>query len=207
LGTLEDRLEAGQRRRHQQMLRERQASALNWSQDALSGGGNSSDGPGEFSLTGQPRHDNDKASIREIQVLPTAEELLTQKGPYLPTWKQRYGSGSGSNTHATPHSAAQLLDAQFRLLRQDFLIPIKRAAQALLASAQTGRKTAGNNGVLRAPAAQSGKKKESYTLYVFEDVRVESLNASRAGVSLVVSFALPPGMVAHSTLSQLRHWE
>lgn len=65
--------------------------------------------PGELSRNG-PRHDNDHASITDIQILPTAEEMASFREDYLPSIT--------SHGHQ-PSSLARLLDRQFRLLRED----------------------------------------------------------------------------------------
>lgn len=63
--------------------------------------------PGELSQLG-PRHDNDHDSIRDIKILPTAEEILSTRQEYLP-------SNDPSESHLP--GLEGLLDRQFRLLR------------------------------------------------------------------------------------------
>ncbi|KAJ5052617.1 hypothetical protein J3E74DRAFT_443226, partial [Bipolaris maydis] len=70
--------------------------------------------PGELSQWG-PRHDNDHALISDIKILPTLSEILcNQRADFLP---QRHNPGSPSIHHET--GVLQLLDSQFRLLRED----------------------------------------------------------------------------------------
>jgi hypothetical protein len=70
--------------------------------------------PGELSQHG-PRHDNDHALISDIKILPTLSEILcNQRADFLP---QRHNPGSSSIHHET--GVLQLLDSQFRLLRED----------------------------------------------------------------------------------------
>lgn len=59
------------------------------------------------------RHDNDFADFRSIKTLPTIDEFLCPADPYLP------------KSSTDPMTAAQLLDRQFRLLREDILGPAK----------------------------------------------------------------------------------
>lgn len=63
--------------------------------------------PGRLSDQG-PRHDNDHDSIRDIKILPTAEEVLSTRQEYLP-------SSDPSESHLP--GLEGLLDRQFRLLR------------------------------------------------------------------------------------------
>ncbi|GAA6061540.1 hypothetical protein JCM10212_002747 [Sporobolomyces blumeae] len=74
---------------------------------------------------GGPRHDNDKASIRDIQILPTHEELLCSLPAFVP-----------SNLPDAPHhlpanSMERQLDIIFRLLRADFVGPLCAAVSSL----------------------------------------------------------------------------
>lgn len=59
------------------------------------------------------RHDNDFADFRSIAIVPTINEFLCPADPYLP------------KASANPMTAAELLDRQFRLLREDILGPAK----------------------------------------------------------------------------------
>lgn len=61
--------------------------------------------------------------FREICVIPTVEELLSQEPSFLRPNKQ-----SGAYTDADHY-----LDVQFRLLREDFLQPLKQGIQEFLA--------------------------------------------------------------------------
>lgn len=71
------------------------------------------DGPGE--LTSSPRHDNDFTEISHVRVLPTADEILSQRRPYMPV--KDYAS------HAIP-GVKRLTDLHFRHLRYDNTEPI-----------------------------------------------------------------------------------
>ncbi|KAL9107511.1 MAG: hypothetical protein Q9227_007613 [Pyrenula ochraceoflavens] len=70
------------------------------------------DGPGELSPFG-PRHDNDHTSIKDIRILPTADECLAvRRVPYIPkkSIKERH--------HLEP-GMPRLLDTLFRQLRYE----------------------------------------------------------------------------------------
>jgi len=82
------------------------------------------EGPGEYHSEG-PRHSNDHANYRRISILPTPDEVLSTKLPYLPTIHEIQPI-RGNN------SIDNYLDAQFRLLREDMLAPFRRAVQCVL---------------------------------------------------------------------------
>ncbi|CAB4391624.1 unnamed protein product [Rhizophagus irregularis] len=71
----------------------------------------------ESSDDDEKEHDNDFENISEISIIPTEEEILCDRPPYLPSlFDER---------HSLPNGAAKLLDRQFRLLREDMLNPIR----------------------------------------------------------------------------------
>jgi Zinc finger C-x8-C-x5-C-x3-H type (and similar) len=79
--------------------------------------------PGELSNS-VPRHDNDSARIAKISILPTRDEVLSLRDPYLPI-----------NDIAAPHfldGASRLLDINFRLLREDMIGPLRNAVNLIL---------------------------------------------------------------------------
>ncbi|KAA6410497.1 MAG: hypothetical protein FRX48_05919 [Lasallia pustulata] len=75
--------------------------------------------PGALSELG-PRHDNDHANIFDIKILPTIEEIQSQRFEYLPS--------SDPTKHHLP-GLAGLLDRQFRLLREDTVGQLRDAVQ------------------------------------------------------------------------------
>ena len=74
------------------------------------------DGPGHLSIYG-PRHDNDHADIQHIKILPTTDEILCRRKPYIPAKDQLA-------EHHLPCGQQRLLDVQFRQLRFDNVEPI-----------------------------------------------------------------------------------
>ena len=74
------------------------------------------DGPGHWSKYG-PRHDNDHADIQHIRILPTADEILSQRRSYIPE-KSQWAD------HHLPCGQRRLLDVQFRQMRFDNVEPI-----------------------------------------------------------------------------------
>ena len=74
------------------------------------------DGPGHLSRRGA-RHDNDYVDIQHIKILPTTDEILCRRKPYIPMKDQ-------SADHHLPRGQQRLLDVQFRQLRFDNVEPI-----------------------------------------------------------------------------------
>ncbi|OJD18137.1 hypothetical protein AJ78_01803 [Emergomyces pasteurianus Ep9510] len=85
-------------------------------------------GPGHLAGSG-PRHDNDFVNIRNINIFPTADEILSQRPPYMP-FKRFYQS------HFLPRGPERLIDTLFRQLRHENVAALKDcvyvAAQKLL---------------------------------------------------------------------------
>lgn len=79
----------------------------------------SQDLPGVLSELG-PRHDNDHANICDIKILPTTDEIQSERLEYLPS--------SDPSKHHLP-GLAGLLDRQFRLLREDTVGQLRDAVQ------------------------------------------------------------------------------
>jgi len=65
--------------------------------------------PGNLSANG-PRHNNDNAEISKIQILPTYDEIMSQRAEYLPTTDPSQWHFKG---------IAGRVDREFRLLRED----------------------------------------------------------------------------------------
>ena len=71
------------------------------------------------------RHDNDFADFCDIAILPTVDEILCQKPPFL-----RAGYDDELDTSETPTKV--YLDNTFRMLREDMLFDIRQEVQAAL---------------------------------------------------------------------------
>ncbi|TFY82035.1 hypothetical protein EWM64_g1975 [Hericium alpestre] len=79
------------------------------------------DPPGVLRDGGQPRHNNDHMHISDIRIVPTHEELMCPLPPYLPK------NLPDAPHHQPEHSMERHLDIQFRLLREDFISPIRQS--------------------------------------------------------------------------------
>lgn len=81
------------------------------------------EGPGSFRRAG-PRHDNDEADFRKIQVLPTQSEIACLHVPYLPFQSGRL---AGASNQWMDDEVDRHLDMQFRLTREDMIAPLRKA--------------------------------------------------------------------------------
>ncbi|CAM9306840.1 unnamed protein product [Pylaiella littoralis] len=169
------------------------------------------DGPGTFSKLQVRRHDNDAERIYDISVAPTASEILSERPPYVPrnapsTWDRM--------DHLKPMaqgSPAAVLDTHFRLLRQDFVEPLR---EAVLGYRREQLKTQGNRdggvsrrggGVFR---AQTEGGRSFMNLYVFKNVRVVGIKGtSYGGVSLTLEFDKPDALMNMTPSEQEDYWE
>jgi hypothetical protein len=88
------------------------------------------DGPGSLSAKGA-RHDNDYVKVRDIKILPTIDEILSLRAPYMPP-------KSTTQPHFLPKGPERLIDTLFRQLRHDNVEVLKdciyAAAQKLEAA-------------------------------------------------------------------------
>ncbi|KAL8792460.1 MAG: hypothetical protein Q9195_004916 [Heterodermia aff. obscurata] len=139
-----------------------------------------SDGPGHLSAYG-PRHDNDHVDIQNIQILPTTDEILASRRPYMPEKDQN------SHLHA---GLARLADLHFRHLRYDnteSLIDVCYHACQCLTAIPTGPE----------PIIYDDRKQTprgiQYSLFRDIDIFEISFHAAK-GLSFRVSFSCPEGL-------------
>ena len=137
------------------------------------------DGPGHLSAYG-PRHDNDYVDIQHIQILPTTDEVLSRRAPFMPR-------KSPSASHHLPSGQRRHLDTLFRQLRYDSTEPIIDAcyhASQQLASVVADKNMADYSDRMITP------RKGRYSLFrdvTFEDVMFNPLK----GLLVRISFACP----------------
>jgi AAA+ superfamily predicted ATPase len=96
---------------------------------------------GRLDLPGD-RHDNDYKCFRDVRILPTMKEVLCERQPYLPqplSMSDARAAASVGDTNSVSSGVATLLDRQFRLLREDFIAPLREELQQLT-KAQAGRR-------------------------------------------------------------------
>lgn len=140
------------------------------------------DGPGHLSKLG-PRHDNDHVSIKDIRILPTIDEILSMRGPYMPR-------NDPYSHHHLPCGQDRLLDVQFRLLRYDSTEAIKDAcyhASQQLSQIKEEIPLADYDVRLVTPR---GFQYSMFRDIAFEDVRF----SDQKGVCFRMSFACPKAL-------------
>ena len=140
------------------------------------------DGPGRFSRIG-PRHDNDHVNIQDIRILPTADEILCRRHPYMPKKDQ-------SSIHHLACGQERLLDIHFRQLRYESTEAIidccYHASQRLVELVTRSHE-------LDYDDRMSTPRGCRYSL--FRDIAVEELSFNfQKGVTLRVSFACPKAL-------------
>ncbi|CAI5537652.1 unnamed protein product [Closterium sp. Naga37s-1] len=188
------------------------------------------DGPGELSLEGRPRHDNDHIEISAISVAPTMDEVLCDAAPYLP-------HNHPSEPHRLPAgSVGRHVDIQFRLLRHDLVAPLWSKALFLFhrlthessrgASSSRSSNRAGIGGdreeamgLLRADRDLTrgltdamkgvvGLSSDDMDVYLLRDVHVLSIQADRrSGVYFLIDFLEPPMPRSRQTRDRVEFWE
>ncbi|KAJ6257390.1 hypothetical protein Dda_8279 [Drechslerella dactyloides] len=141
--------------------------------------------PGNLSDLG-PRHDNDHASITDIRILPTAEEIRSVESEYLP----RIGGGS---LHLDKNQ--RLLDNQFRLLREDSIGGLRESLRQIIENRSN------LNNLVTARRRNDGVKRFSsagIAVLIHQNVRVEEITFdANQGLKINLSFNQPiPGASA-----------
>ncbi|KAL8978369.1 MAG: hypothetical protein Q9177_006420 [Variospora cf. flavescens] len=138
--------------------------------------------PGALSSDG-PRHDNDHDQVKDIQILPTFEEINCPRLEYLPF-------SNATNNHLGGLPA--LLDRQFRLLREDAIGGLRDAVRRETERLETGS-------VQLVPAKQRNQERT----YVHEDLRLRRWEVDRRkGLQLVADFAQPTAVSQYGELRQ-----
>lgn len=110
------------------------------------------DMPGELSDQG-PRHDNDFVHIRDISILPTLQEIKSDRSEYIPVADPRGWHFDG---------VLGLVDRHFRLLREDTIGQIREAAKIELERILASNLEAYNGGL----------KRQSARTHVYHDVDI-----------------------------------
>ncbi|GEM12803.1 P-loop containing nucleoside triphosphate hydrolase protein [Rhodotorula toruloides] len=145
--------------------------------------------PGELRPEG-PRHDNDFSDFRDIAILPTHAELTSTAPPFVP-----------ANLPEAPHHLEGMerqLDILLRLMREDFVGPLRSAVQSLVVDlAQLGdaknalaRLLKAGGGRYRPDSAKTG---DSSDLIIYRDVEFTGLSIDRHELGLELQLRLPWG--------------
>jgi hypothetical protein len=166
------------------------------------------DPPGELSNYGK-RHDNDFVEISEISIIPTNEEILCERPPFLPSY--RYSK------HFLPDGAARLLDSQFRLLREDLLNPIRNGLSnlmtALLQEHISSNSDAKLSKELKKIQERGGRfsynngVNENGDLQVYTNIQFANISCDRRkGFACTIRFT-PPRSSAKDAKARREYWE
>ena len=141
------------------------------------------DGPGTLAELG-PRHDNDHVDIENIQILPTTDEILSLRPPYMPSRNPRA-------PHRLPLGLPRLLDINFRQLRYDNVEKtidcVYHASQQLYCSRTQTTPSIDYDDRTITP---KGSRYSLFRDVAFEDVMFHDFK----GIMFRVSFACPPGL-------------
>lgn len=146
--------------------------------------------PGEMREEG-PRHDNDFADIRSIAILPTPDELTTQAEAFVPA------NISGAPYHLDGMEGR--LDLLFRLMREDFVGPLRSAVQSLLVDFEHLEDRNNSLALLldrgggRYRPSSTGRGSDCSDLMVYRDVEIMSLDLDRHEMHLNLLLTLPRG--------------
>jgi len=141
-----------------------------------------------------PRHDNDKASIDEICILPTTSEVHASRSEYLPLKDTTF-----------PHhenGIHRLLDSQFRLLREDTVGQLRDGIRGLITHWEV--LISGNDmNAKRKCLQQIGSG-----MIILDSARVVQLRSHRRkGIAIDVSFAQPDRVSRMSPYERMKWWK
>ena len=114
--------------------------------------------------------EEDLENFRTIPLYPTREEFRENKTPYL-----------RPNTTTRQHANTETyLDTHFRLLREDFVRPLREGIQRLIFSDLDMGNT------------QQLKKERFNDISVYFDAKLESPLCTRSGLAYVIKFDVKP---------------
>ena len=152
------------------------------------------DGPGFLSKNG-PRHDNDHVDIKDIRILPTTDEILCGRLPYMPK--------KGPDTHHhLPRGQERLLDIHFRHLRYE---STESLIDACYHASQQLTRFASERQVFDYDDRMVTVRGFRYSL--FREITFEEIIFNyQKGVTLRVSYACPKGLRGRR-LGQSNHLE
>jgi hypothetical protein len=146
----------------------------------------SQDLPGNLSNNGA-RHDNDHASVTDIHILPTDQEITSTRQEYIPTIDSTQHHLSG---------LAWLLDRQFRLLREDTVGQLRDAVRE-----EVKRLNHPNRNISTTHQGQQGVRK-----IIYHNVRFSGMGVDRRkGLQVVAEFDQPP-QVKNKSAKQREDW-
>ncbi|KAG9057264.1 hypothetical protein FS842_007802 [Serendipita sp. 407] len=154
---------------------------------------------------GGPRHDNDHASVVDITISPTQQELTSLLPQYIPA------TFHDAPHHLPMHSMDRLLDIQFRLLREELVYPIKAATNLLFSDLKQPPTV---DTILKGILNEKGGRykgvldRNAVFFSVYTNVELGTISADRRGIAVTLSFDTPPGKGRNQKLKERQaHWE
>ncbi|KAK5125064.1 hypothetical protein LTR85_001255 [Meristemomyces frigidus] len=141
--------------------------------------------PGEMSDDG-PRHDNDHADIRDIQILPTLQEIQSDRGEYLPRENSEEWHVEG---------IAGLIDRHFRLVREDTVGQLRDVAKFEYEHLQN-------------PTLVRQERRQGARTYTYRNVQLAHVRFDgQKGLQAVLSFDQPQELHNMSAAKRRTWWE
>lgn len=152
------------------------------------------DQPGELSPSGR-RHGNDFHQISQIRILPTKNELHSNRPEYLPV-----------NDHAATHfldGPARLFDIHFRLLREDMIGPLRSSIAMILGHLKPSGK------ISKELSKYDGRRDATMaSIRLYYDVTVESVRFDRfLGLKFRLRFQQPKRFQSLYNSDRVQHWD
>ncbi|RHZ77870.1 hypothetical protein Glove_169g29 [Diversispora epigaea] len=160
------------------------------------------DPPGELSVHG-PRHNNDFAEISKISIIPTKDEILCKREPYLPV------VSGNDDLHHLPKGAARLLDRQFRLLREDMLNAFRTSINSFLTLiGEPNENRAWIENYKKSGGRYRCEKSDGFDLNVYPNIHfTEVIADSRNGFFFRVAFTPPPTKMSRTFNGRKNYWK
>ena len=146
--------------------------------------------PGELSKYG-PRHDNDQASIKDIKILPTMDEIMSNsdRNEYIPFRDYL------PQAHHLAGGIDRILDTQFRLLREDTTGQLRDSVRHVIQKLSTGSKDI--------PKSDNGTQTIIYNQVTLDDFVFDT----REGLQLNISFNQPQKVMGKKLPERMTWWE
>ena len=145
------------------------------------------EGPGTLAAAG-PRHNNDQIHIQDIKILPTAEEIVSQRAEYLPT-------RDSTKWHMV--GMPGLLDQQFRLLREDTVGQLRDSVRTVLEDMNTA-----------IPLNSRKMQKSGARVHKYQNVALANLyyNKRKKILEVMTQFDQPTMLLRKSKFDRQRWW-
>ncbi|CAD6574519.1 MAG: hypothetical protein ASARMPRED_006796 [Alectoria sarmentosa] len=139
----------------------------------------------------QDRHDNDKADITKIKILPTEDEIRSDHAEFLP-------SSDRDQPHFLADEVERHLDTQFRLLRHDVLGELSQAVGGMMVALEADPTFIEN------PKLNLGNTRAYVNLQAH--IRYVSFERRR-GLEVQIAFLQPFPLRKKSSSERRRWWE